>query len=64
MSLCTTEIYNQQTSAELLEEIMEQGDRFTEWETEFLDSLYNLDRNYTLPEHRKLVEIHERRIQS
>ena len=64
MNLCTTEIYDQQTSSELLEEIMEQGDRFTEWETEFLDTLYNLDRNYSLSEHRKLVEIHERRIPS
>ena len=55
--------YTQQESWELLEFVMQCGTHMTDWEMDFVDRLYNCDRNFTLPEHRKLTEIADKRIQ-
>ena len=54
-------VYTQEETFELLETVVAMGEDLTDWEQQFLDSLYHIDRNFTLPEHRKVTEIYRKR---
>jgi len=55
-------ISSQEQTLGRLDDIETQGECLTTWELHFVDQLLRLDRNFTLPEHKKVFEIYERRV--